>query len=419
MTNLSINRNSLNFFCFFLFGCWFFTAGIFQIPGVDFEVFDAVLIKRSFTALTVFLMLSLINWRASKIRMGLYFLTAWIIIQIINFVYFGSLEIVFLRCVQAISVFSIVFFFGQNFNAFRHSVRRLDSIFLISALFFWMIVISYPFSTAVQMNLVNGFGGNRVNFSIWASQLVVFFAIMWVTGRLKFFQRFSNLILTLYVFVFPILMSQILSGGRLGVLVSFVSLAFVFYIRYRLTTKFLGALLTLIFVLSLGYFAESSYKLVYSVTSVNNSMLRGFSSSNNGNLFDFFNTISSQRVYLFIEGLKQLKFETLIFGNGIGNFTIVGKFGSHLDVHNVFLKTLGEVGVFGFIVVSFVVTSPVLMLNKKLDQSFIIFGLAVWLLPAMCQPEFYYTQIGSSLCFWVVFAAAYSGNLIPRPVVSK
>jgi len=409
--------SNLTSLSFILFTIHFLSAGFYQLPFIEFGLETALIVKRSFFLFCLSLMVLLINWRILLTKKTIYLIIIWTTIFGTNFLFHDNLDLIILRALQSASVFILVSYLMQNFDGFLRFVtcRSLQvSLMLFSFLSLIIVIVSYT-SSEVAVSVLSGFGGGSVNFSIWISQVSVLILTLWYLDKLPTFRYLGSLNFHLFFYLAPVFALQINTGGRLGVLVTLSSLFAALFFKFKSEKKFEKIIFPIFTIILFGGLASTILStLIYDNYSIfdhgifrhMNSLELGKSEnfSNWAALYDFLDQLTSHRLYLFTEGLKALDWKIALVGKGFDNFTLVGRFGHVQHVHNVFLKTLGELGILGLIFLCSVIFFPILKLPKFENSLAVKFGLSVWLIPAIFQPEFYFSQIGSSLVFWVVFA---------------
>ncbi|MDA8881258.1 O-antigen ligase family protein [Alphaproteobacteria bacterium] len=402
-----LKNSSLN-----LFGIYFFTAGIYQIPSFEIDLGTALLVKRAIFLVALVLMTACVSWHSFVVKKILKIFATWLLFLILNFFVHGNFTEVAFKVLQSTSVLIIVCFFMQNLCYAKQFFENSNFFFPIFVFFVVLIILSFPFSEDVNSSVEKGFGGNRVNFSIWLSQCTVLFSVFWYFGKLPLFKNSNRNILCYVIYIFPIVLLQIASGGRLGILTSLIVIAVtVFYkfksrfvILFSIMTASTSILYLFYFFSTLGADYGGSKHLFRGVAEF--VKIRDLSQSNTDFYFNFLDFVVSYRLTLFVEGLRAFDLKMFLLGVGFGNFLVQNFEGYLQQVHNVFLNSLGEVGIFGFLLLCFIILFPFFTLPKSENTKIIKVGLGVWFIQGFFQPEFFYSQIGSSICYWVIFACA-------------
>ena len=409
-----------------LLSVYFFTSGIYQIPSIQIDMSTVFLVKRLILAGALVHMALCINWQSVIIKKILKIFALWLLVLILNLFIHGNFTEVTLKILQSTTVLVIVCFFIQNSHYAKDFFGRNYFIFLIFVFSLLLIFAAFLFFEDVRVSISKGFGGNRVNFSIWLSQFTVLFSVMWYFGLLPFFRNSKAQFLCYTTYLAPLLLLQLLSGGRLGILTSLIAIVTSVLYKFKGNiVRQLGFIITVSSFFYLLYFiASSRFYLVYlSLFGDSKNIFRGvvelsprdasaasnihdLSISSSDLYFNFFDYIVSYRLTLFVEGLKAFDLKMFLFGLGFGNFQVQNYEGFPQNVHNVFLNNLGETGIFGFLLFCFIILFPFFALPNSKNAKIIKTGMGIWFIQAFFQPEFFYSQIGNSLCFWVFFAYA-------------
>ena len=409
-----------------LLSVYFFTAGIHQIPSVQIDMSTVFLVKRLILAGALVHMVLCINWQSVIVKKMLKIFALWLLVLILNLFIHGNLTNVTLKILQSTTVLVIVCFFMQNFHYAKDFFRRNYFIFLIFIFSLLLIFVAFFFFEDVRVSISTGFGGNRVNFSIWLSQFTVLFSVMWYFDLLPFSRNSKVQFLCYTAYLAPLFLLQLLSGGRLGILTSLM--AIVMSVLYKFKGRIvrqLGFIIAVssffyLFYLSVSLWFQSVY---FSLFGDSKNIFRGvvelsprdvsaiskvhdLSISSSDLYFNLCDYVVSYRLTLFVEGLKAFDLKMFLFGLGFENFQVQNYEGFPQKVHNVFLNSLGEIGVFGFLLFCFIILFPFFALPNSKNAKIVKIGMGIWFIQAFFQPEFFYSQIGNSLCFWVFFAYA-------------
>lgn len=393
-----------------LFTIYFFTVGIYQFPSLKIDIDTVLLIKRLILVAALAHMILCVKWQHALIKDIVKIFAAWSLFLVFNFFIHGNFSEVLFKIAQSASVLIILCFFVQNFFYVKEFFNINYLIFPTFIFCLFIVLVSFFLFEDVYFLVSNGFGGNRVNFSIWLSQFTVLISAMWCFGSLIPFKNSRWQFLSYIVHILPVVFLQIASGGRLGLIISFITIfVSIFY-------KFKSFLLQIIFVFScsamfLVLYMFSSPQSVLKISS--HSIFRGFdefSRPRDPNLsytdfyFNLFDLLTSFRLSLFVEGMRAFNLKIFLLGSGFGNFQVINTKGNPQQVHNVFLNSLGEIGILGFLFFCFVILFPFFHLRNSENTKAIKMGLGVWFVQAWFQPEFFYSQIGASICFWIIFA---------------
>ncbi|MDD5389721.1 MAG: hypothetical protein PHD37_10265 [Gallionellaceae bacterium] len=249
--------------------------------------------------------------------------------------------------------------------------------------------------------VASGFNGNRVNFSIWLWQIV--FLNYFLTGRQQggFFLALaiSSIVLVL----------QIYSGGRIGVL---ASLAVMFYFTLRRLdgagTKFAVLAYLLVLVWATGHNSPITPKVNEDI-----SIFRELEPDLRSKpierqwvdeAVEYADGVSAHRVRILINAVGALDAQALLVGKGIGHFDVVADSRTWM-VHNVFLKILGELGIGAFLPLLALVWLPFSCKYRgKYDGCGLHFMLLVGIVVGLLQPRFVVTGLSNCLVMWLCYA---------------
>jgi hypothetical protein len=300
------------------------------------------------------------------------------------------------RIVQGVFIFVLVQWLRDGFDkkivvpdGFIRSAR-----IVVTALV--LIVAALSYSEPFKAELVNGFGNGRVSFSIWLTQLV--FLSLLVSTRIDAFPAGRALI-----WVSPILALQIFSGGRTGVVASLALCLYFAYVlggRKRLLSA--GAYLA---ALSMLLTSISPLSDVYPGTSMFRDIgtLPPSQIFEPGGFMDMLDRLSSYRLGITAHAVGTLDMQSLVIGKGVMNFQGVA-IGELWQVHNIYVRALGELGVIG-LGIMLGLLAPIALSREGgviicLSRAF---GWA-YLMMGMLHPDLLLTAVSTCLVFWLVYA---------------
>jgi hypothetical protein len=203
------------------------------------------------------------------------------------------------------------------------------AFFSVACLFLTLLAFYPKITEAIS----NGLGNGRVSFSIWLSQLVF---LTFLLSPIKSGQT----VLKAFALATPSLVSQSFTGGRTGLL---ASLAILFYFSFRE-----GGIRLLI--MSGAYFAIlisisaaiSPLPDIYPGTSI----FRVIDLPQGDGWLVWLDRLSSYRLGIMTSALSTVDPDTLLFGKGVMNFK-GWAIGYPWDIHNIYIRALGETGVIG------------------------------------------------------------------------
>ena len=399
-----------------LFSIYCFTAGIYQFPSLQIDVDTVLLVKRLILIAALAHMILCVKWQDALIKNMLRIFAAWALFLVFIFFVHGNFSGVIFKIVQSLSVLIIICFFVQNFFYVKRFFNIYYLIFPTFIFCLLLVLVSFFLFEDVHFLVRNGFGGNRVNFSIWLSQFTVLISAMWCFGSLIPFRNSKWQFLSYVAHTLPIVFLQIASGGRLGLFVSFLTIFTSTFYKFK---SFLRQIIVMVggsaILLVIYLFSSPRSTLPIDSHSIFRgldkfSRTRDLSLSNADFYFELFDLLTSFRLSLLVEGVRAFDLKIFLLGSGFGKFQVINNQGLPQQVHNVFLNSLGEIGILGFLLFCFVILFPFFYLRNSENTKAIKMGLGVWFVQAWFQPEFFYSQIGSSICFWVIFA--YSLRII-------
>lgn len=407
-----LSKNNLRALGFVLALAYFFTAGIFSLPIVELDKSLVILAKRSLLCFVLIVFGLCIDWRKQNAQRCVIFSFLWIAVLLLNYIFHGEASRIFFRISQALCVLIIVCFFMQNFRQIKEVIKFCTpiSIFL---LFINIAVLALSFvDLSFVKNIASGFGGNRVNYSIWLSEINLLILILWHsrTDINYHSKKIENIIIL--AAIFSIFALQIASGGRIGILLSALSLCYISYLKMGFTTAFVVQKIVLFLFFSLSSRLSPTIMRDWPGSQqINTDILRGLDTSKItlrdsenfhgvfSELFNYFDRLSSFRISIDISAIKSIDLETFLIGRGVGKFIVLDPKGDEQQVHNFFLNILGEFGLASVILISIVIFYPLLKKSKQ-NLQILKFSILVWLIPANLQPEFYINNVSSSLIHW-------------------
>ncbi len=262
----------------------------------------------------------------------------------------------------------------------------------------------------IQALIASGFDGNRVNFSIWLWQIV--FLNFFFAGRQRrdFFLALalSSVVLTLQVF----------SGGRIGVLAALAVMAYFTLRRLDGTgVRFVvvGWLLLLVWVA--GQFSPvtkvgEDISIFRQLAPVQSAPIELQSVDD---VVEYADGVSAHRVRILINAVGALDTRALFVGKGIGHFDVVADSGTWM-VHNVYLKTLGELGIGAFLPLLSLAWLPFSgKYRRRYDGHGLHFMLLVGIGVGLLQPRFVITGLSNCLVMWLCYALILKGERAESP----
>jgi len=318
---------------------------------------------------------------------------------------------------QILFAYVLTQYFANSGINFLQKINGLV-VFLVPAvaLIFWGGVFLALNDEKILFNYIYGFRGNRVNFSIYLAQLIGFLILIGLYQKERS-QKLQEVFLI--IAVLGVLASQIISGGRTGILLTTI-LYFIMVFKSRsypmikLCLFFITFFIIRKLTLSSGIpnFGGYAYTDVLRVDPNTLALLGGTSSSFIEMFLSNLDYISSYRVSIFLETLRALTINDVFFGRGAGNFQINLGADVH-EPHVVFLNQLGQFGIIYLLGVMVFLTALFRCFSKKF-RFFELYCLC-FLLPTFLQPALLHTQISTSVLFFM-FSGIVIGSYRPCEV---
>lgn len=360
--------------------------------------------KRALYLLALVAMVYQIRWREIRVDRFSLLMAIWVGVHGANWLIRGDHGADYLvRVVQGVFIFVLVQWFREGFdeNSLASDVFLRNARAAVTAGVVVIAALAYDESFKTQ--LVDGFGNGRVSFSIWLAQLL--FLSLLLSVRVDTFPALQAMI-----WVSPVLALQIFSGGRTGVLASLVLCLYFSYAcggwKYLLLT---GAYLALLSVLLESISPVSG---VYPGTSMFRDIgaLPASQVFEPGGVMDMLDRLSSYRLGITVDAVAALDMQSLAFGKGVMNFqgAAIGEF---WQVHNIYIRTLGELGVVG-LGVMLGLLAPIFFFRGggvilRLSGAFCF----TYLMIGMLHPDLLLTAVSTCLIFWLAYAALLKHQL--------
>lgn len=402
----------------FIFGLVFYTSWIYEInalgsgSGVYFQGLKNLLML----ALMALLVVS-INWRAIKPDIFLLACGVWLLFNLYTWIEHQEPADTYIRRAgQSVFFFLFVAYLRQ------HPEKNPCIGPAASGWFFpWWIfgglwlVIALNVMGWLAADVEGGFGNSRVNFSIWLMQLVALFLLMRLAGR----EVRPKVLIACLLLITPAFILQNMTGGRSGLLGSFL-LVCVFAFRWGGVKALLVSGLWL-YVVALG--VAHYHPLISPENNLN--VFRSLEVTDYSTLnaiIVWLDQLSSYRVSILITAFSSLDAAGYWFGVGLGNF--VGWAPTYpelgiMEVHNVFLKILGEYGVFGFLAAVFLTVWPVAYRPANDMQLLALYVQSIYFVVAMVHPDLMLTAINLSLVYLSCYAYSVATRAAPSGVSSR
>jgi hypothetical protein len=369
----------------------FLLSGTYEIP---FLPVDAALVTMAKKVLFVCLMALMgysLCWSKAIREPFSLFCGLWALLHVGHWIYHSEHSDVYLhRLIQIIFIWSLVNVVIQQ-NEENEPFLGIRAYF--NPFFFPIICLLlaiFAFHSEITKVLSTGFGNGRVSFSIWLSQLV-FLTFLFCPSKS------GQAVLKPFALVTPILVLQVFTGGRTGLL---ASLAIWFYFSFREGGMRLSIMSGLYIAILIPLSAAiSPLPDVYPGTSI----FRGIDLSRGDGLFVWLDQLSSYRLGIMVSAFSALDAQALLFGKGVMNFK-GWAIGYSWDVHNIYIRALGEIGVIGLFTLLVLLLFPFLTQVRQADIVFAKVYLGIFLMVGMVHPELLTTAISTCMFFWLSFA---------------
>jgi len=377
----------------FGFAMVFFLSGIYEIPFLPVDAAVVTKVKKGLFMCLLLLMGYSLRWREAIRGPFSLFCGLWALLHIGHWAYRAEYSDIYLhRLIQIIFIWILV-----NVVIQQKETRApfLGLRYFFPPVFFSVVCLFlslFAFHPEITEALSNGLGNGRVSFSIWLSQLV--FLIL-VLSPIKS----KRTILKAFALATPILILQIFTGGRTGLL---ASLAIWFYFSLReggiRLSIMSGVYLAVLISLSA---AISPLPDIYPGTSI----FRVIELPQGDGWLTWLDRLSSYRLGIMTSALSTMDAGTLLFGKGVMNFK-GWAIGYLWDVHNIYIRALGEAGVIGLFTLVALLYLPfrTQARQRDIDASKVYCG--IFLMVGMVHPELLTTAISTCMIFWLSYAEA-------------
>lgn len=355
----------------------------------------------------------------------------WLLIHMVHWLLRREYDGTYLhRIVQIAFIWVFVNYIIQQREEDRKPFLGLQVLSYQFFSIFCILVVTFSFNAEVARLIVNGFGGNRFGFSIWLSQFVFLTFFIHLNLNSK-----NKSILIAIIWVTPILILQIFTGGRTGILASFVIFlyfayqqggfrVFILSVPYLATVIFFSNNLSNMIGTSSGFSQGAEGGIGLSIFRVNDAIFSEYnlqhrnvadrlSSYRLSIITEWVDRLSSFRLSIITDAFSRADTFSLFFGNGVENF--MGKLptGSLNHVHNIYLRALGEIGVIGFATLIAMMALPfrIQLVNlykcenvlQKNNTTMLVY-CSVVILVGMLHSEYITTGLSTCMIFWLCYA---------------
>jgi O-Antigen ligase len=312
------------------------------------------------------------------------------------------------RVVQIIFFFLFVNWIRLNYSCNLDALNAWYSPKIVSVI--CMALVFLFFQGSLIEDVATGFGNSRGSFSIWLIQLVVlnFLAQRYISPK-----SFFDEMLKFFLFVVPIFFLQSVTGSRAGMLGSLLVVGYFMLKRagYKACFVCVGILLCITVILSNATRNIIKPEMAMDPLRVNEVLIYDDADlSQLDATIAMLDRYSSYRISLVVTAFSTFQVNDLITGVGAGNFQGWIPRYPHLkkfEVHNVFLRMLGEFGVVAFLVLLFIVIKGAwrAFQHGVRAGSWDFFALhLIYISIAMLHPDMLLTAVSTSLVYMYVYA---------------
>jgi hypothetical protein len=416
------------------------TGGIYSIPSL-FELSDSIL----FTKRVIFCLLFVFIFLSQKYNYKIFFRQR---IVIVFLAYIGLLLLNGLirrdnygeylyRITTIASIISIMYWFAFiDDNTLDKFFKIINFMVLLLCMFLLLsIALIYLGDGAFYQSFITGFGGGRTNFSCWLGLITCVVGLG--------LARDEKYILKSFAIFFVIVTSQIISGGRLGIILSYCSIIIAFPLKHTTFSQKIKISIIFLFFLVLPLLVNKTLSIAQPIRAaesifrrIDNSHLiessnKPLESSNkplnmhnygssiyyyvcntlNYNYFTYFDELSGSRLTLSEIAISKLDNDHIWLGRGIGNFLLVMD-NRTLNEHNLYIRTLGEIGLIGILITIIMVLFPFFI--RPIDDvassynQYLIIGIVF----SSMQPNTLVMGIDVCLSYWILYSMVFRNSVL-------
>jgi len=404
------------------FGFLFYVSFIYKLPYTDWSLSTFLNLKRTLFVLLLVAIIKGIDWRRIKYDLFFWCCLVWLAVHFMGLaIHQINYGLYLTRIVQILFIYFFVIFLVQHqwqIKLLGFSIWFKPGIISFAAL----VILVLPYIDNSWKSLIySGFGGNRVNFSIWLAQIVFLFILLFqhvcqdykaeLGGELK--KRLA--LLRTLALISPIIGLQVFASGRIGLMASAVLIIYVCIRVFRYTLGVLLATFYLVVTVML-FNAITPMRTHFQNVDISRGLpsyqhgidlaqsIQDGSSEVSNSLYGWINIFSSNRLSILLSGLDSFSPDMFLWGAGVGNFFSKSSDGGFWQVHNIFVNHFGELGILGLVPLICITLIPLLRKKTKSLDQYMQFFCLVWTLIAMLQPELIVSQISTSLIYWTAFA---------------
>lgn len=284
----------------------FFASGFYDLPFAHLNVNWILKVKSLLYGMFAGLMLLGIDWRQVRCDVFAVGCLLWAGACIASYFILHDVngELYLKRLVQVWFVWVFVTYVRQHRETLMIAImKNIFSPWFVAAGGVALIFLAFNREVAAQLSV--GFGNNRVNFSIWLSQLVF---ILFLTGSLN--SPDHKIQLAYFLYALPILAIQMFLGSRTGLFASISMYLFALMFLQKNRTEAVLSLLSVL--LAAWYFSPLRIDPSMDVTRAISLDVK--------DTHAWIDRFSSYRVSIAESAVSSLTPVDLLLGKGMGNF---------------------------------------------------------------------------------------------------
>lgn len=404
------------------FSVLFLISGFYIIPFTDFSVPFVAAIKKVFFLFVIVLLINRLNFKKISQEFTTLILVLLLIYYLGQFLYSQEHlseyikrigDIIFIACLGS-------FILQGKKSAYISLLSKIFKpfyifLFFLSAIFF--TVFNKDFCDAFKL----GFGNNRANFQIWMSQFIF---LMYLTCNAKKNEQIKSKFIWTKNFkeiflVSPIIVLLTWFGLRTGLIISLMVILY-FSSKDGVLKFFKVGLVLFSIIFIANILSPVKDRPLFRQLTISQNDLNILASKNNtlfsntqtfskvDIFYQFLDTISSQRLQTIFGGFRTINQENFLFGQGFDNVRINLSGGGSLEIHNVYLQVLTELGFIGFSLFICLLFYPfylVFIKKRKSNETTPneVFICLAFMIIGLIHPELLIFQLSTCILFWVCY----------------
>lgn len=364
-------------------------SGIYQIPFLSVPLAVFVIFKKILFGLyggvLYFSRGSMIwlYWASPFAVWGLINVVSWL-------VYEESGPAIVYRLIQLLWIYGFTIFFAGE------QARNLLETFPVKPFSLaCLLLIAAVWHPEIRDSVLSGFGGNRFGFSIWLSQFVF---IVFLVARRHEVNWFASAL----VWAAPIILLQVLSAGRTGLLASSLLVLYFSLESERRNYVLAVSYLLLIAVLGTLYGPAVGVDSAQSILRITPQLSDDYIFMNS-EFLSFLDRFLSYRLSIIATAFSDFDFWDALIGKGVGNFHGF-VLSEAAEVHNVYLRALGELGLFGLAALLLIFAQPFAVRGSSPEVRSSKVFMSIFLLVGASHSDFLLTGISTCMVFWICYA---------------